>query len=277
VTIPDYTNVSNTSVITYEFARDLDAYLAATPAAPFKTLQDIFNHPDLWHPSLTGVLTNALANREKEPDYHNRLAGRGVFKTALLRALDDNDLDALIYPTIRQKPVPVPSTSQSGSNCRVSAQSGLPAISVPVGFTPATIDSNPIPVGMEFLGREFTEGDLLQMAFSWEQATHIRVVPASTPSLDPQWAFRVTDGTANFYIAPSSNQLRFTGPAIDTFVYIDPAMRDIRGRLTGEFKDDRWHIRYSVPTDGDRRATIQVRDLWNKGSEYTLIGPATVH
>lgn len=276
VTIPDYTNVSNTSVITYEFARDLDAYLAATPAAPFKTLQDIFNHPALWHPSLNGVLTSALANREKEPDYHNRLAGRDVFKGALLRALDDNDLDALIYPTIRQKPVLVPSTTQPGSNCRVSAQSGLPAISVPVGFTPATADSNEIPVGMEFLGREFSEGDLLKIAFSWEQATHIRRVPASTPSLDPDWEFRVTDGTATFYIAPSSNQLRFTSPAIDTFVYIDPGMHDTRRKVDGEFKDDRWQIHYSVRTDGDRPSTIEVRDLWSD-NRYTLVGPATVH
>ena len=276
VTIPDYTNVSNTSVITYEFARDLDAYLAATPLAPFKTLQDIFNNPALWHPSLNGVLTSSLANREKEPDYHNRLAGRDVFKTALLRAFDDNDLDALIYPTIRQKPVLVPSTTQPGSNCRVSAQSGLPAISVPVGFTPAAADSNPIPVGMEFLGREFTEGLLLQLAFSWEQATRIRQVPASTPSLDPDWAFRVTDGTANFYIAPSSNQLRFTAPGLDTFVYIDPAMDDGKRKLTGEFKDDHFQVQYSVPTDGDRRARIQVRDLWT-GNDYTLEGPATLH
>ena len=276
VTIPDYTNVSNTSVITYEFARDLDAYLAATPSAPFKTLLDIFNHPDLWHPSLNGVLTSALANREKEPDYHNRLAGREVFKAALLRALDDNDLDALIYPTIRQKPILVPATNQTGSNCRVSAQSGLPAISVPVGFTPATIDSNPIPVGMEFLGREFTEGDLLQMAFSWEQATHIRRVPASTPSLDPQWEFRVTDGAANFYIAPSVEQLRFTGPEFDTFAYIDPDMHHVKGKVIGEFKDDHFHVRYSVPTAGDRSATIQVRDLWT-GGDYTLVGPATLH
>lgn len=276
VSIPDYVNVSNTSVITYEFARDLDAYLAATPAAPFKTLQDIFNHPDLWHPSLNGVLSGALANALKEPDYHNRLAGRDVFKAALLRALDDNQLDALIYPTIRQKPVLVPSTSQAGSNCRVSAQSGLPAVSVPVGFTPATSDSNPIPVGMEFLGREFTEGDLLQMAFSWEQATHVRQVPASTPSLDPEWTYRVTDGTATFDIAPALDQLRFIGPSIDTFVYIDPEMRSVRGTLTGEFKDDRWHVRYSVPRAGDRPSTIRVRDVWT-GGEYMLVGPATLH
>jgi hypothetical protein len=275
VTIPDYNNVSNTSVITYEFARDLDAYLAATPLAPFKTLQDIFDHPALWHPSLSGVLSSSLANALKEPDYHDRLAGREVFKAALVKAMDDNGLDALIYPTIRQKPVLVPSTNQPGSNCRVSAQSGLPAISVPVGFTPATVDSNPIPVGMEFLGRAFTEGELLQIAYSWEQATHIRRVPASTPALEPDWQYRVSDGTASFHVSTSTKQLRFTAPGIDTFVYIDPAMHDVKGTLIGEFKDDRWHVRYSVPTGSNRLATVTVDDLWADTNPYRLFGTAT--
>jgi Asp-tRNA(Asn)/Glu-tRNA(Gln) amidotransferase A subunit family amidase len=275
VSIPDYNTVSNTSVITYEFARDLDAYLAATPAAPFKTLQEIYDHPALWHPSLNGVLSSSLTNALKEPDYHDRLAGREVFKAALVRAMDDNRLDALIYPTIRQKPVEVPSTSQPGSNCRVSAQSGLPAISVPVGFTPATADSNPIPVGMEFLGREFTEGDLLQIAYSWEQATHVRQVPASTPALEPDWQYRVTDGTAVLDLSTSTKQLRFTAPGIDTFVYIDPAMHDAKGTAIGEFKDDRWHVRYSVPTTGQRLATVWVDDLWTDEGAYRLFGTAT--
>src|SRR6185503_15314880 len=115
--------------------------------------------------------------------------------------------------------------------------------------------------GMEFLGREFTEGDLLQIAYSWEQATHIRRVPESTPALEPRWRYRVTNGSANFYIAPETNQLRFTAPNVDTFVYIDPAMHDVKGTLIGEFKDSRWHVRYSIPTNGDRPSTIQVSDL----------------
>jgi Asp-tRNA(Asn)/Glu-tRNA(Gln) amidotransferase A subunit family amidase len=272
VSIPDYNNVSNTSVITYEFARDLEAYLAATPAAPFKTLQNIYNHPALWHPSLNGVLSSSLTNREKQPDYSQRLAGRTVFKDALVAAMDTNQLDALIYPTIRQKPVLVPNTTQPGSNCRVSAQSGLPAISVPVGFTPPTADSNAIPVGMEFLGREFTEGDLLQIAYSWEQATHIRRVPAATPPLEPVWAFTVSDGVSTFRLDPVGRQLRFMSPGVDTFVYLDPAMHDVKGTFIGEFKDDRFHIRYSVPTERGKLATIWVDDLWTSGKAYTLIG-----
>ena len=105
-----------------------------------------------------------------------------------------------------------------------------------------------IPVGMEFLGREFTEGELLQIAFSWEQATHIRQRPRAARRRSTRTGNSGSPtGSANFYIAPSSDQLRFTGPGLDTFVYIDPAMHDVKGRLIGEFKDEHWKVRYSVP------------------------------
>jgi hypothetical protein len=270
-------------VITYEFKANLDAYLAATPGAAYKTLQDIFNDPALWHPSLFNVLNGALLNAPDHPVngaanqqiYLQRLAGREAFKNTLVKAMDDNRLDALIYPTIRQKPVFVPSTSQPGSNCRVSAQSGLPAISVPVGFIADAAAPAGIPVGMEFLGRAFTEGELLQFAYSWEQAMHVRRVPASTPDLEPRWSFRVSDTTATFDIAPVTKQLRFRAPNMDTFVYIDPAMHEVKGTLIGAFKDDRWHIRYWVPTAADRLATISVDDLWTQASTYTLIAATT--
>ncbi len=269
VSIPDYNNVSNTSVITYEFKENLGAYLQATPAAPFKTLQDIYNS-GLWHPSLQGVLTTSLALDTTMQVYHDRIAGREVFKQALLNALESNDLDGLIYPTIRQKPVLVPSTAQPGSNCRVSAQSGLPAISVPVGFT---VDG--IPVGMEFLGRDFSEGDLLSIAYSWEQATHVRRVPSATvPELVPAWPTVVSGSGATFGIDPSTQQFRFTAPGVDTFVYRDPDMKISPQWIQGQVRDDRWHIRYKVPVNAGKKqgASISVDDLWHEGATYDLQG-----
>ena len=193
--------------------------------------------------------------------------------------MDDNHLDALIYPTIRQKPIFVPATNQPGSNCRVSAQSGLPAISAPVGFTP-----DGLPVGMEFLGHEFTEGDLLEIAFSWEQATHHRRVPASTPPIDPHWSYKVTDGVATFLLDPVGQQLRFTAPGFETYAYIDPRMESKHDTgkkadralavISGEFKDSHWQIRYSVPIGGSNSASIFIDNLWTGGGIYNLYGKA---
>jgi Asp-tRNA(Asn)/Glu-tRNA(Gln) amidotransferase A subunit family amidase len=284
VAIPDFANVSNVSVINFEFRENLDAYLAATPNAPYKTMQEIFNS-GLFHPSLTNALIGALnpANSTTSPTYLARLQGRVTFKQALVKAMEDNQLDALIYPTIRQKPITVPNTAQPGSNCRVSAQSGLPAISVQVGFTP-TSSGPPIPVGMEFLGREFTEGDLLGLAYSWEQATHHRRPPDGTvPEIDPHWSYKVTDGTATFVIDPAGQQIRFTAPGFETYAYIDPGMKSqhVTGNpkngpkpiYSGEFQDSHWHISYNIPTDGSA-ASIFVDNLWTGGGIYNLFGAA---
>jgi Asp-tRNA(Asn)/Glu-tRNA(Gln) amidotransferase A subunit family amidase len=266
VNVPNYNDISNPSVIGMEFKFNLEAYLAATPAAPLKTLQAIIDS-GLFHPSLTNGLINSQAVAVLDtPEYRARLAGRETFKQALLTVLEENNLDALIYPTIRNKPVFVPITNQPGSNCRVSAHSGLPAISVPVGFT--AMDG--VPVGMEFLGRDFTEGELLQIAYSWEQATHVRRVPASTPDIEPEWSHLVTDGISSFELDAAGRRFRFTAPGADTFVYIDPQMHDVKGTIRGELKDSRWHIRYSIATGGSRLSTIWVNDLWHHEATHVL-------
>ncbi len=266
VAIPDYTNVSNTSVISYEFSENLEAYLAATPAAPFKTLQNIVDS-GLYHPSLQSVLTNSLASNTSMPAYQQRLAGRAVFRQTLVASMDANNLDALVYPTIRQKPVLVPSTSQPGSNCRVSAHSGLPAISVQAGFTP-----DDIPVGMEFLGREFTESDLLGFAYSWQQSTHVRRAPSTTPELLPEWSNVISDGTATFEVNPETQQFRFTAPGINTFVYRDPDMKVSSQWIQGKIADNRWNIRYKVPTSRSKpkSASVSVDSVWAGGESYHL-------
>jgi amidase len=271
VTIPDYATISNFSIITREFMTNLHAYLEATPGAPVKTLDEILATGTV-HAGALSLFTQASGFPSIDtPDYDERLAARDVFRDAIVKVLDDNDLDALIYPTMRQKPVAVPITSQPGSNCRVSAHSGLPAISVPAGFTP-----DGIPVGIEFLGREFTEGDLLELAYSWEQATHHRRAPATTPDLEPDWAYVVTDGTANARLDPDGKRLRFIGPDMDTGVYIDPAMKTVKGVVRGEFKDERWHVRYSIPTATAGTATVDTTDLLG-GRRYVLHGTTVPH
>jgi len=41
-----------------------------------------------------------------------------------------------------------------------------------------------VPVGIEFLGQPFSEPQLLRIAYGFEQATHARKPPQSTPPLN---------------------------------------------------------------------------------------------
>jgi len=65
-----------------------------------------------------------------------------------------------------------------GNNRRLAPLIAFPALSVPAGFTPEGL-----PVGIEFLGRQFSEGRLLTLGYAFEQATHHRRPPKTAPPL----------------------------------------------------------------------------------------------
>ena len=65
-----------------------------------------------------------------------------------------------------------------GDNRPLSPVLGFPALTVPAGFTEAGL-----PVGLELLGRPFSEAMLLRFGYAYEQGTHRRRPPSTTPPL----------------------------------------------------------------------------------------------
>lgn len=166
------------SVIGLEFKFDFDRYLDATPGAPVRSLSELVER-GLYHQVLaSGALQTSLDVETLDTDeYRARLAKRDAVRLAVEAVLDEHDVTALIYPTIRETARPL-GQGQPGSNCALSAVSGLPAITVPAGYA-----RDGMPVGLEMIGREFSEADLLGLAYAFEQATGHRRAPDSTPSL----------------------------------------------------------------------------------------------
>ena len=100
-----------------------------------------------------------------------------------MKVMADNQLDALVYPHQKRLVVPIGET-QVDRNGVLGAITGFPAITVPAGFSPQS-KSAPIgvPIGIEFLGRPWSEPTLLKLAYAFEQATKYRRPPTSTPPL----------------------------------------------------------------------------------------------
>jgi Asp-tRNA(Asn)/Glu-tRNA(Gln) amidotransferase A subunit family amidase len=165
------------SVINDEFKFDLAAYLARHPNAPDKSLGEILER-GLHHDALdqTFRLRNAPEKKETE-HYRQALLKRRALREAVTAALEVQRVDALAYPTLRRKPTLI-GEAQAGTNCQLSAVTGLPAISMPAGFT-----ADGLPIGLELLGPAFSEPALLGLAFAWEEATKPRRAPFSTPPL----------------------------------------------------------------------------------------------
>jgi amidase len=99
----------------------------------------------------------------------------------------DRKLDALVYATFDHQPVliapdvmtrPVIDDDRIGNNRQLSSILGFPALTVPAGFT-----TDGLPVGIEFMSRPFTEALLFRLGYAYEQGTHHRKPPASTPPL----------------------------------------------------------------------------------------------
>jgi Asp-tRNA(Asn)/Glu-tRNA(Gln) amidotransferase A subunit family amidase len=174
--IPGYDEImQNTSVINAEFKFDLMDYLAAFPKAPVRSLDDILNR-GLYHSAIDGVLrrANDMQSRESE-SYRTSLAKRDAARKAVVAAMQQQNVQALVFPTLRRKPALI-GEAQGGSNCQLSATTGLPAMSVPAGFT-----KDGLPIGMELLGDAFSEPLLLRIAFAYEKAVKPRRPPATTP------------------------------------------------------------------------------------------------
>jgi len=167
----------DSSVIGDEFKFDLAAYLAKTPNAPVKSLGEILdrglNHAEL---DATFRLRNQPEKRETE-HYRQALVKRRALRAAVLATLEELRIDALAYPTLRRKPALI-GEAQGGTNCQLSATTGLPAIAMPAGFS-----TDGLPIALELLGGAWEEAKLLKYAYASEQATKPRRPPFSTPPL----------------------------------------------------------------------------------------------
>ena len=178
VTVPGLDDLlTGSSVIDAEFKFDLAEYLSRVPDAPVKSLAEIVEG-GMVHAAVEGSARRRSAVPSQETDAYRRARiKRDTIRQAVTAAFDEHRLDVLIYPVMRRKPALV-GEPQSGSNCQLSASSGLPALAVPAGMT-----TDGLPIGVELLGRAFDEAKLLALAYSYEQAAHPRQPPFSTPPL----------------------------------------------------------------------------------------------
>lgn len=170
-----------------DFQADLNNYLAVHGKhAPYHTLSEIVAS-GLYLPyiqeEIQGAIKppkNAEDRRTPCPDvYHD--APKIAFREALLKAMQSQQVDVIVYPTWSNAPRKVGDvTSPAGDNSQIlSPQTGFPAITVPMGFTHGSL-----PAGLTFLGRQFGEPELIKLAYAYEQATKHRRPPDGFRSVE---------------------------------------------------------------------------------------------
>src|ERR1700686_1889865 len=115
-------------------------------------------------------------------DYKDRRMRMEEVRIEVANLMAKNQLDALVYPHQKCLSFPIGATFQKDRNGVIAALAGFPAITVPAGFSAPTKDAPVgVPVGLEILGRAWAEPELIKLAFGFEQASHPRKPPLSTP------------------------------------------------------------------------------------------------
>jgi len=184
VTIPHLaTLTANIGLERFEFREAFDHYLARLgPDAPVTTLA-AFLADGRCHARIKPRLElyTAVTDGVESAAYAQQWRKRDALRQAIMTILADHNLDALLYPH-QQRLVAVIGEEQLERNGVLSHGTGFPAITFPGGFSRPT-PSAPlgVPIGLELLGPEWSEPQLIRLAYAYEQAAQLRRLPVATP------------------------------------------------------------------------------------------------
>jgi amidase len=159
------------------------AYLSrgAKPGDTVVTIQDLLASGKLAPVSarrFEGALAPAPTGAALDEATKRFIAGREAFRQLFIDLMDQQKLDAMLYPANHARP----HTHEGGlerygsepGTCEESAATGLPQVTVPAGFI-----GGRYPVGVSFLGRMWDDKRLLEIAAAYERATRHRRPPST--------------------------------------------------------------------------------------------------
>ena len=180
------TDNAETVVMVYEFKRDLNAYLATRTGVPVRSMADViaFNEANADRELQffdQGFMELAQNEAFSDADYQAALMrSRDIGRTRGIDAvMDQYQLDALVAPLTSPAWVTdlLYGDRFQGASTSPAAMAGYPLVTVPAGYVQG------LPVGINFMGRAYSEPTLIKLAYAFEQLTHARQVPKYLPTM----------------------------------------------------------------------------------------------
>jgi amidase len=165
---------------TVERDQGFKLYFSGSANPPFASREDVSASP------LFGELMKLTRDRWSrsvaEESYYPSLKARDTLMTNMLKVMADHRLDAIVHKAVEHQPTLIgdgvnpPYVEQKGAPHINTFLQFVPSVVVPAGFT-----RDELPAGITFLGRPYDDARMIGYAFAYEQATHHRRAPSSTP------------------------------------------------------------------------------------------------
>ncbi|MSQ28244.1 MAG: amidase [Dehalococcoidia bacterium] len=153
-----------------------DVYYGRSARRPYQTMAAMLASPGYKPKSSGGAILGETA--------YEHLLARETLMFNVLKAMADNQLDAIVHRTVEHQPTLIrdgvnpPFVNTKGVTHINTFLVYVSSMSVPAGYT-----SDGLPVGITFLGRGYDEPAILKVAYGYEQATMHRKSPPTTPAL----------------------------------------------------------------------------------------------
>ncbi len=203
--VPDLDTIPRPPQTPASFKADYAKWAASHPGVPYPTAEELaasrLLHP--LHQAATEAAATALPASEDPATLKGR-ADEQRFRDSFTAAMDKARVDALVFPTWAQPPArngdrntqitatPVGGTAigaptRLGSSLTfVASMLQWPGLSVPNGFT-----AEGLPLGLQLVGRPWSDARLIAYGHAYERATLYRRPPSFTPPLgaDPSARF----------------------------------------------------------------------------------------
>lgn len=189
---PDH-RVEQLGIMSFDFREDFAAYMKDAPeAVKVRTVEELiaFNDTDPRESMYDSGLIAYAASRttgRADPEYvkmrelvKQRTAVEGFDKvfaafnvTAVV--LPTRDVADALKPNGEKQPnrIPKENGAAPGSGSSIAALAGYPNLSVPMGLV------NGLPVGVSFIGPAWSEAELLNMGYAYEQAAKVTSAPTA--------------------------------------------------------------------------------------------------
>jgi amidase len=157
-------------------------FFGRSAKSPFKSREEMMRSPDFA--KVVRYAQERLRAPSDESKHYQYLMARDALMINVLKVMADKRLDAIVYKSIEHQPTLIkdgmnpPYVNTKGAPYLNTFLVFVPAIAVPAGFT-----SDNLPAGITFMGRPYDERTLIKLAYAYEQATHHRRPPSTTPSL----------------------------------------------------------------------------------------------
>jgi Asp-tRNA(Asn)/Glu-tRNA(Gln) amidotransferase A subunit family amidase len=159
-----------------------DRYFSRSARRPYKSRAEAAAAADF--PKVVKRSRERFMRSADDTAHYEYLKARDQLMTNLLKVMADNRLDAIVHKAVEHQPTLIkdginpPFVDQKGAPHINTYLVYVPSIVVPAGFT-----RDHLPAGITFLGRPYEDGNMIKLAYAYEQATHHRKPPASVTPL----------------------------------------------------------------------------------------------